>query len=49
MKVLHDHQIFTSQIYGGISRYFFELIKYFNNDSEIECELSLKYSNNRYF
>lgn len=48
MKVLYDHQIFTSQIYGGISRYFFELIKYFNNDDEIECELSLKYSNNYY-
>jgi glycosyltransferase involved in cell wall biosynthesis len=48
MKVLYDHQIFTSQIYGGISRYFFELIKYFNNDDKIECELSLKYSDNYY-
>ena len=48
MKVLYDHQIFTSQIYGGISRYFFELIKYFKNDDEIKYELSLKYSNNYY-
>jgi len=48
MKILYDHQIFTSQIYGGISRIFFELIKYFNNDNEIECELSLNYSNNYY-
>ena len=48
MKVLYDHQIFTSQIYGGISRYFFELIKYFKNDDEVKYELSLKYSNNYY-
>jgi len=48
MKVLYDHQIFSTQIYGGISRIFFELIKYFNNDDKIECELSLKYSNNYY-
>lgn len=25
MKILYDHQIFTEQTYGGISRYFFEL------------------------
>ena len=48
MKVLFDHQIFTSQIYGGISRYFFELMSNFNNDKEIEYLLSLKYSNNYY-
>jgi len=48
MKVLYDHQIFTSQIYGGISRYFFELIKHFKNDNEIKYELSLRYSNNYY-
>jgi glycosyltransferase involved in cell wall biosynthesis len=48
MKVLYDHQIFSTQIYGGISRYFIELIKCFENDDEIEYELSLKYSNNCY-
>lgn len=48
MKVLYDHQTFTNQIYGGISRYFFELIKHFKNDNEIEYKLSLKYSNNYY-
>ena len=46
MKVLYDHQIFINQIFGGISRYFFELMKYFKNDNEIKYELSLKYSNN---
>jgi len=48
MKVLYDHQIFTSQIYGGISRYFFELIKNFKNNDEVECKLSIRYSNNYY-
>lgn len=27
MKILYDHQIFSTQIYGGISRYFCELMK----------------------
>jgi glycosyltransferase involved in cell wall biosynthesis len=27
MKVFYDYQIFQQQIYGGISRYFYELIK----------------------
>lgn len=27
MRVVYDHQIFSSQRYGGISRYFFELAK----------------------
>ena len=48
MKVLYDHQIFTSQIYGGISRYFVELMKNFENDDTIEYDLSLRYSNNYY-
>jgi glycosyltransferase involved in cell wall biosynthesis len=48
MRILFDHQIFISQIYGGISRYFIELMKNFENDNEIECELSLKHSNNYY-
>ena len=48
MKILYDHQIFTNQVYGGISRYFFELIKYFENNNGIKYELSLKCSNNYY-
>lgn len=48
MKVLYDHQIFTSQIYGGISRYFVELMKNFRDDDEIEYKISLRYSNNYY-
>jgi len=48
MRILYDHQIFSSQTYGGISRYFCELLKNFKNNDEVECELSLKYSNNYY-
>jgi len=48
MKILFDHQIFSTQIYGGVSRYFYELMKNFENDNEIEYELSLRYSNNLY-
>lgn len=28
MNILYDYQVFTRQSHGGISRYFFELIKY---------------------
>jgi glycosyltransferase involved in cell wall biosynthesis len=48
MKVLYDHQIFSTQIYGGISRYFIELMKNIENDNGIKYDLSLRYSNNHY-
>jgi glycosyltransferase involved in cell wall biosynthesis len=48
MKVLYDHQTFESQNIGGISRYFFELIRHFNKDKTIDWELPIKYSNNLY-
>lgn len=48
MKILFDHQTFTNQEFGGISRYFFELIKRFENDTIDSCEVGLKYTNNAY-
>lgn len=48
MKVLYDHQIFTTQKYGGISRYFYELIKYFNKNSNIIVDMPFMFSNNYY-
>lgn len=48
MKILYDHQTFTHQDYGGISRYFYELIKLGKADNENDLELILKYSNNAY-
>ena len=46
MKVLYDHQIFTWQKYGGISRYFYELMKHSNN--LFEYDVSGIYSDNEY-
>ena len=43
MKVLYDYQIFSFQRYGGISRYFYEIIK------GINYELPLVFNNNAYF
>ena len=48
MKVLYDHQIFTYQVYGGISRYFYELMNHLSQNQDIKFEISLKYSNNHY-
>lgn len=48
MKILYDHQIFTSQKYGGISRYFYELIRGLSDTSNINYEIPLLVSNNYY-
>lgn len=48
MKILYDHQIFTTQKYGGISRYFYELIKEFKGIDSIKTTVSLLLSNNHY-
>lgn len=45
MNVLYDSQIFSSQRYGGISRYFSELI---HGSKGYEYQLSLLYSDNEY-
>lgn len=49
MKVLFDHQIFTAQKYGGISRYFFELDKKFKIIKNIDTVIPLLVSKNHYF
>lgn len=46
MNVLYDNQIFTWQRFGGISRYFVELIK--NLDDDVRYELPLIFSDNQY-
>jgi glycosyltransferase involved in cell wall biosynthesis len=45
MKVLFDHQIFSYQQYGGVSRYFYELLKHLPRD---KWSLSIFLSNNEY-
>lgn len=48
MKILFDHQTFTRQEFGGISRYFFELLNHGFGGSENEVDISLLFSNNAY-
>ncbi len=48
MKVLYDHQTFSLQDYGGISRIYTELLKFAPAHPEIQTELSLLLSNNAY-
>lgn len=45
MKILFDHQIFASQTYGGVSRYFSEVIRRLPASS---WEVSATLSNNHY-
>ncbi len=48
MKILYDHQVFIDQKYGGVSRYFYELLNSFHDDTEIDTSISLAISNNSY-
>ncbi|WP_373032042.1 glycosyltransferase family 4 protein [Sulfurovum sp.] len=48
MKILYDHQIFTLQKYGGISRYFYELMKKFKTMNGVSFKTALYVSNNYY-
>lgn len=48
MKILFDNQIFKAQKYGGISRYFTELFKYFNHIDGVEYELPIRDTENEY-
>ena len=48
MKVKYDHQVFEVQKYGGISRYFYELVNQFDTLDEVETNITLLLSNNYY-
>ncbi|OGP75692.1 MAG: hypothetical protein A2V86_15440 [Deltaproteobacteria bacterium RBG_16_49_23] len=48
MKVLYDHQAFSMQTYGGVSRYFFELMNLFSKDDRVDVRLALRSSTNLY-
>jgi glycosyltransferase involved in cell wall biosynthesis len=47
MKIFYDHQIFNLQEYGGISRYFYELINRFKGKSDQKVTSTIL-SNNHY-
>ena len=48
MKISYDYQIFSLQKYGGISRYFHELIKQYEYTEDINVNVPLLVSNNNY-
>ncbi|MDY0221992.1 MAG: glycosyltransferase family 1 protein [Desulfobacterium sp.] len=39
MKIIYDSQIFLSQVYGGISRYFFELVRRMDNQEGVHAKI----------
>jgi glycosyltransferase involved in cell wall biosynthesis len=46
MKIIYDHQMFYRQNYGGVSRYYCELMNQFSYDPGISFILSLRYVQN---
>ena len=46
VNILYDHQIFSAQRYGGISRYFFEIVRRISEKEHVD--LFCGYNNNRY-
>lgn len=48
IRILYDHQKFSTQRYGGISRYFANLIQAIKTSPDFECQLGVLLSNNHY-
>ncbi|WP_460973789.1 glycosyltransferase family 4 protein [Spirosoma migulaei] len=47
MKILYDHQTFTANRFGGISRYFYQLMSALRRQG-IETSVAIRFSNNEY-
>jgi len=48
MRVLYDNYIFIAQNFGGVPRYFFELMNYYHKNKSLEFEFPITYSINEY-
>ena len=48
MKILYDHDVFVRQRYGGVSRYFFEIISRISQIDNVESELFLGLNDSKY-
>lgn len=48
MNILYDHQVFSYQSYGGISRYFCEILKQFQKKKSPDFNLAVLFSNNHH-
>lgn len=49
MKIYYDFQILNLQEYGGISRYYYELITHINKLGIAEAKIKCSFSRNKYF
>lgn len=48
MNILYDHQAFTGHMYGGVARYFYELLNLYDQNHAVNFKLSIVCSNNDY-
>lgn len=48
MRIIYDHQIFDSQKYGGISRYFFELARHLAGSEGVDLRVISPFFINEY-
>ncbi len=48
IKVLFDHEIFSEQMYGGISRYFANIAKEMNKGKTVRVKIGILYVKNYY-
>ena len=48
MKVLYDHQSFSGAKYGGVARYFYDLMHNLKFHQKVDVDLALLFSNNDY-
>src|SRR5882672_4792514 len=48
MRIVYDHQIFSMQHFGGISRYFFEVAKRINNFEGFDVRILSPFFINNY-
>jgi glycosyltransferase involved in cell wall biosynthesis len=48
MHILFDHQAFTYQTFGGVTRYYTELMRHLHRDNQVALSLSLCFTNNAY-
>ena len=48
MRILYDHQSFSGAKYGGVARYFYDLMHNLKYHQGVEVDLSLVFSNNEY-
>lgn len=48
LHVRFDSQIFSMQVFGGVSRYYYELIRHLSKLEDLRIDINIRYSNNSY-